>query len=128
MHPEQISYGDFIAIAERLGFDGRSLNRMPRTMGAASALAAPFAAYEGNLFYSDPAERAAIVCSRLVRNHPLPDGNKRTGYLCMLVQIDRAGLRWNPPSVDERVAMVEGLAAGDVSEAEFIRWVQANTS
>jgi death-on-curing protein len=50
---------------------------------AESALAAPFAGFGELDFYPDPAVKAAILCSRLVRNHPFPDGNKRVAYLAM---------------------------------------------
>src|SRR5438093_6708012 len=29
-------------------------------------------------------DKAAVLCVRLARNHPLPDGNKRLAYLAML--------------------------------------------
>lgn len=85
---EQIDIADFLVIAERLlGIDARSLRSATRLAGAESALAAPFAGFGDPLFYPDPIQRAAIVCSRVIRNHPLPDGNKRVGYLCMLTQL-----------------------------------------
>lgn len=99
---------------------------MANVGSAESALAAPFAHFEDVEFYPDPIDRAAIVCSRIIRNHPLPDGNKRTAYLCMREQLHRAGLTWDPPSEDERVATIERLAAHELSEAEFMAWVRAH--
>src|SRR5438093_10892027 len=43
----------------------------------------PQASFGGEEFYAGIATKAAVLCSRLVRNHPLPDGNKRAGYLAM---------------------------------------------
>jgi death-on-curing protein len=89
---EQIDIADFLAIAERiLGTDGKSLRKAARLGQTESALAAPFAGFGSDLFYPDPAQRAAIVCSRIIRNHPLPDGNKRCGYLCMLINSNEWG-------------------------------------
>jgi death on curing protein len=48
---------------------------------AESALAAPFANFGGEDFYPDPIERSAILASRIMRNHPLPDGNKRVALI-----------------------------------------------
>ena len=32
----------------------------------------------------DLVDKAAVLCVRLARNHPLPDGNKRVAYLAMV--------------------------------------------
>lgn len=74
---------------------------------------------------SDFATKAAVLCARLVKNHPLPDDNKRAGYLCLLEFVERNGYGWTPPAGDpeETVGMIEGVAAGTVSEQELARWV-----
>ena len=36
-------------------------------------------------------EKAAILVARLARNHPLPDGNKRTAFFLMGVFLERNG-------------------------------------
>lgn len=75
---QQLGIGDLLAIAERvLGVDAAELLRDVKIGPAESALAAPFASFGGQDFYTDPVQRAAIACSRLVRNHPFTDGNKR---------------------------------------------------
>lgn len=93
---------------------------------AESALAAPFANFGGVYFYPEPVDRAAICCSRVVRNHPLPDGNKRVGYECMREMLERSAIDWPRPSEDAPlIAMaIEGLAARTVSEVDFIRWAK----
>jgi death-on-curing protein len=128
---EQIDIADFLAIAERvLGTDGKSLRKAARLGQAESALAAPFAGFGSDLFYPDPAQRAAIVCSRIIRNHPLPDGNKRTGYLCMLIQCERAGLAFKHPDDDQdkTADVIEALAASQISEEAFVEWIKARTT
>ena len=127
---EQIDIADFLAIAERvLGVDGKSLKRATRLGQAESALDAPFAGFGADLFYPDPAQRAAIVCSRIIRNHPLLDGNKRTAYLCMLIQLERAGLSFKHPEgdQDQTADVVEALAASRLSEEAFVEWVKGRT-
>lgn len=126
----RLNFSDFLLIAEgALGEAAEKLARIVLVPGAESALAAPFASFDRIDFYPDPAERAAICCSRLVRNHPFPDGNKRVAYECMREMLEREGLPWPRPSEDavEIADMVEGLAGRTVSEAEFVSWVQART-
>ncbi len=89
-------------------------------------LAAPAAAYGGKEFYPDVATKAAILCSRLARNHPLVDGNKRVAFLCMIEFLERnrktlrvAGKREEDLLLDAIV----GLAAGQTSEADFARLI-----
>lgn len=50
---------------------------------ADSALDTPRARFGEIEFYPDFANKAAILCRNLIRNHLLPDGNKRTAYLCL---------------------------------------------
>src|SRR3954447_21760569 len=111
---DRLDFSDLLVIAEAL-FDepAEHLARIVLVASAESALAAPFASFAGIDFYDDPAERAAICCSRIVRNHPLPDGNKRLGYECMREMLERSGLLWPRPSedVDEIASTIEGLAA-----------------
>jgi death-on-curing protein len=124
---EQVDLAEFLVIAERiLGADAKVLKAAARLDAAESALAAPFVGFGDTLFYPDPAQRAAIVCSRIIRNHPLPDGNKRTGYLCMLIQLERAGLTFTHPEggQDETADVIEALAASELSEEEFVAWVR----
>jgi death on curing protein len=77
----------------------------------------------------DPVERAAILASRIVRNHPLPDGNKRTALLCMLIALDEAGY-YLGASQDDRAEAIERLAGAEppLSEPDFVAWVKANVA
>jgi death on curing protein len=65
-----------------------------------------------------------------VRNHALPDGNKRVGYLCMLEFLARNGLEWQRSDADpdETVDMVEAVAAGDAELEIVIAWIARRTS
>ncbi|HZO05728.1 MAG TPA: Fic family protein [Solirubrobacterales bacterium] len=127
----KLNLADLLVIAEAV-LDERAedLLRSILVGSAESALAAPFASFDGVDFYDDPAERAAICCSRIIRNHPFPDGNKRVAYECMREMLERDGLPWPRPSEDAQEIgdMVEGLAARDVSESEFVAWVKKRTA
>jgi|ERR1700709_351011 len=127
---DRLEFTDLVLIAESfLGESAENLSRVILIPSAESALAAPFATFDGIDFYEDPAERAAICCSRIIRNHPLPDGNKRLGYECMREMLERSGIPWPRPSedVDEIVSTIEGLAARTVSERDFVSWVRRRT-
>lgn len=127
---EPLQLTDFLLIAEGvLHRRAEQLAWVTSVAAVESALAAPFASFGGVDFYDDPAERAAICCSRIIRNHPLPDGNKRLGYECMREMLERSGIPWPRPSedVDEIASTIEGLAARTISERDFVSWVRRRT-
>lgn len=123
---QPIDLADFLLVAEAVtGLDAERLGAVPHVVARTeSALAAPFAAFGDAEMYDGLVLKAAILCSRLLRNHPLPDGNKRVAYLCMIELIRRNGGEWRPvASVGERVQTMERLAAREVGEPEFAAWL-----
>jgi death-on-curing protein len=128
---ERIDLADFLLIAEsHTGIDAHQLARMDRVIQLAeSALAAPFAGYGEFELYPDLADRAAIYASRIARNHPLPDGNKRTAYDVMVEFIERNGAVFEhpPEGLMATAEMIERLAAQTVTEDEFRAWVRDRT-
>lgn len=124
---ERLGLGDLLLIAEAvLNSKAEELARIVLVSSAESALAAPYASFGGIDFYPDPVERAAICCSRIIRNSPFPDGNKRVGYECMREMLERDDLPWPRPSEDavEIAETVEALAARTLNEEEFVTWVR----
>jgi death-on-curing protein len=93
---------------------------------ASSALFAPQSSYDGVEFYPTMAEKAAVVCSRLIANHPLPDGNKRTAFLCMVEFLARNELGWQPSPIEDDVTLqtLLALAAHEIDESSFVDWVR----
>jgi death-on-curing protein len=124
---ERLDLADFLALAEAVtGLDAVVLAKTPHVVARAeSALAAPFADVGGVEAYRGLATKAAVLCSRLLRNHALPDGNKRVAYLCMIELIRRNRHEWRPvaPAM-ERAAMVERLAARELTEDQFTEWLE----
>lgn len=124
----RIEFGDFLVIAEvHTGIDASVLADMPnvRNLGSA-ALAAPFAGVAEVEIYTDFHAKAAVYCSRIIRYHPLPDGNKRAGYDVMREFIDRNGASFKHPSdgLDGTALAIEKLASGELDEAGFIDWMR----
>jgi death on curing protein len=84
----------------------------------------PPQASAGSSCNPDVIDKAAVLCTRLARNHPLPDGNKRVAYLALLEFLARNEIEWAPPSVDETVATIERVAAGTISERGLADWLR----
>lgn len=123
-----LDLADFLLIAEAvLDIPAEDVAHAARLDLAESALHAPAAEYGGVEFYTDLAAKTAVLASRIIRNHPLPDGNKRVGYLCALEFVARNGGTWSQPAEDpegdETVAVIEGVAAGEVDEEQLRAWV-----
>lgn len=122
---EYLDLAEYLLIAEAvLGVPAEEIARWPGIGLAESALRAPAAEFGGVEFYPDVIDKAAVLCARLARNHPLPDGNKRVAYLALLEFLARNGVVWAPLSVEETVATVEGVAAGTISESELADWLR----
>jgi death-on-curing protein len=85
-----------------------------------SALARP-----KHLFsYGEPtlARLAAAYAVGIVQGHPFTDGNKRTGFMAAAAFLELNGLKFEASEV-EVVIKTLGLAASEVSEAEYGQWL-----
>lgn len=123
-----LDLADFLVIAEEvLGVQADVVAKMANLPLADSALNAPAAQFGGVEFYTEFATKAAVLCSRLVKNHPLPDGNKRVAFISTVEFVERNGYEWNPPPGDEHgdvsVATIVGVADGSINEAALAVWI-----
>lgn len=122
---DYLDLADYLLIAEAVtGIPADTLSRLPRLDLAESALHAPQAEFGGVEFYPDFVIKAAVLCSRLLRNHPLPDGNKRAAWVSLQEFIERNGYGWDPPSVDEAETVVLAVASSEMSEDELTAWLR----
>jgi death-on-curing protein len=122
-----LDLADYLLIAEEvLGVPAETIAGWPGIGLAESALSAPAMGFAAVEFYPDPIDKAAVLCVRLARNHPLPDGNQRVAYLALVEFLARNEIEWAPPSVEETVVMIEGGAAGRVAEREFAEWLRTS--
>jgi death-on-curing protein len=125
--PWVLSIEHFLLAAEAvLGIDADRLKNVTDIGSAESALAAPFATYGGHDFYPHPIKRAAILASRVVRNHPLPDGNKRVAFLLMDLYLEANGYRLTCSQAEAATA-IEDLAARKNTEDYFHMWLISRT-
>ena len=106
------------------GIDATTLASVSRIELLDSALHAPQAGIGDEDFYPDFFMKAAVLCSRIARNHPLPDGNKRLAWTCLVVFCELNGFELAPDTADA-VDTVVSVAAGQTSETELADWVRS---
>jgi death-on-curing protein len=131
-----LDLADLLVIAEWvLGESAESIERSARLELAESALHAPAAAFGGVEFHPDLPTKAAVLCVRLVKNHPLVDGNKRLGFVCMIEFLRRNGRTWTPPEGDEdgeaSTEVIMSVASGpgdDPAIRDLAVWIEERIS
>ena len=75
---------------------------------------------------ADPSRLAAAYGFGLVRDHPFNDGNKRAGFLAILLFLDLS--RWElRVEQNEAIQTILQLAAGQLSESELANWIREHT-
>ena len=107
--------------AEKLARDDRLLAL------AQSALGAPAAGFEGVEAYPKFAQKATVLAWHLIRNHALPDGNKRMGYLALLEFVARNGRSWRVHPAEEEGRDGRSLRrhrSRNVSRDELQAWLE----
>ena|SRR5438445_449561 len=122
-----VDVADFLLAAEAvLGIDADRLQHVAKIPLAESAMAAPFASFGGHDFYEHPVQRAAVLASRIMRNHPLPDGNKRVALLLMDLYLEREGFRLTA-SAQEIDHTFRAVAGRQMTEGYFVIWLTSRT-
>lgn len=126
MTVEYLDLADFLVIAEEItGIDVPVLMKMSRLSLVDSALHAPQAGYGDVDLYPDFIDKAAVLLVRLVMNHPLPDGNKRAGWVSMRMFVSINDWSWDPhPDIDYAERTVMAIASGDLDEAATATWLR----
>ena len=122
-----ISLPEFFWLAEQVtGIDAQVLANTGSINLADSALHAPRAGFGDQDFYPDLIDKAAVLTCHLAWNHPLPDGNKRASWACLVLFLDLNDVVWDPdpPDVDEAEAAILAVAAHDVDESWFADWLR----
>ena len=71
-------------------------------------------------------EMAAAYAAGIVKNHPFLDGNKRTGFMMGAGFLERNGYEFFASEV-EVVLRTLALAAGEMTEADYAAWLEANS-
>ena len=92
-----------------------------------SALSAPFQGFAGVDFYPTVTSKAVRLSYGLIMNHPFIDGNKRIGALALLTMLDLNHIEINMSSKDLEDTIL-AVASGQLSDEEYLRWVQEHTA
>ena len=122
-----LSLAEFWYLAEYVtGIDAATLSKASRVELADSALHAPQAGFGDTDFYPDVFDKAAALACRIAWNHPLPDGNKRAAWACLVLFIDLNDGSWNEghPNVDDAVEAMFAVAAREVDETWLASWLR----
>ena len=122
-----LDLAEYLWLSEQVtGVSAEVLAKSGRIDLADSALHAPSAGFGDEDFYPDIADKAAVLCWRLARNHPLPDGNKRAAWAALVLFIDLNDGHWepDPPDVDDAERTMLAVAAGEIDEAALADWLR----
>jgi death on curing protein len=121
----------YLDLADYLYLAGAALDMPPEAVFdvanlhlADSALHAPAGSFDGVDFYPDVVAKAAVLVSHLTKNHPLPDGNKRTAYLAMIEFLARNGYSFVAADVDTTIDFMVQIAASKVDRVEVEDWIR----
>lgn len=89
-----------------------------------SALARPFVTFDSVELYENPIEKAAALLQSIVINHPFIDGNKRTGFMLMLLLLDQYDLDV-AASQQERYTLVIAASKGEYRYEQIKNWIKS---
>ena len=98
-----LELADFLLIAEAvLEVPARRIAEESSLHLADSALHSPLACFGGEDFYPRFAEKAAVLCAHLVKNHPLKDGDAPVALITPTIEFcHRNGHPWRTPPGNE---------------------------
>lgn len=121
-----IELADYLAIAAEItGLDPATLTRVTKLGLAESALHAPTAGFGETEFYPDFVDKAAVLTVHLVKNHPLPDGNKRAAWVALRLFIEINDWTWQAtPTIDDAEQAVLAMAAGTWNQDDASTWLR----
>ena len=128
-----LELADFLLIAEAvLGVPAKRIAEESSLHLADSALHAPLACFGGEDFYPGFADKAAVLCAHLVKNHPLKDGNAPVALIATIEFCQRNGHPWTPPPGDEdgevtaaRLLHVAAAPLTDATITELASWIES---
>lgn len=116
-----------IIAAEVTGLPVETVARSARLDLLDSALVAPEASFGGQEFYQGFEAKAAVLCVRIAKNHPLLDGNKRLAWMCLRMFCELNSYRLTSTD-DDAVAFMLEVAAGTIGMDEVTQWLHVRLS
>ena len=119
-----LTLGQVMILAELVtGIDTKTLNLISRVELLSSAVEAPDSSFGGQDFFETFELKAAVLCSRIAKNHALPDGNKRLAWqsLVMFCRLNNFDLI---TSEDDAVETIIKVASGEMKEEDLSIWIK----
>jgi len=110
--------------AEVLAADAATIRRIADLNLIDSALHAPAAGFSEQDLYPDVIDKAAVLCWHLVNNHGLPDGNKRSAFVALVVFLRRNDVVWTTPNAEDAVATLLAVASKRLDVAGLAEWIR----
>jgi death-on-curing protein len=120
-----LSQFDLLQIRTRLQAETRQSFDVMSTNGLQSALAAPRQAVFGHEVHSGLINKAAILFSRLIRNHPFYDGNKRIAAEALRLFLQRNQVELIA-SEAELLLLARRIVLEDMAQEELEAWIAAH--
>ncbi len=120
-----LSQFDLLQIRTRLQAETRQSFDVMSTNGLQSALAAPRQAVFGHEVHSGLINKAAILFSRLIRNHPFYDGNKRIAAEALRLFLQRNQVELIA-SEAELLLCARRIVLEDPAQEELEAWIAAH--
>ena len=122
-----LTLAEALVIAEAVtGISARTLQSAARIELLDSALHAPQAGFEDDDFHPSPSAKAAVLCVRLARNHPLPDGNKRLAWTATVTFLALNGIELSVDP-DDAVEFMLSIAEGTLDVRHATEWIESRT-
>ena len=87
-----------------------------------SAVASPFASYDGFMPYPTVKEQAGRLCYGIIKNHPFIDGNKRVGIMVMITFLEAHGIMLNCLN-DDLVQLGLSVTDGTFDEKDILEFI-----
>ena len=116
-----LTIDDALHVLDRFGFHARDVGLL------ASALARPATTISGVDAYDGIAMKSAALLESVVRNHPLLDGNKRTGWTLVVLFLWINGYS-HTMDADTGFDLVTGVARGEFELESVAAVIRSNLS
>lgn len=90
-----------------------------------SAIARPFATFDGNDLYPDLFMKVGAFIQSIVKNHPFVDGNKRTAFAGTIMLLKTNGVRLAVVDNDA-ISFMVSVANENLGVDEIATWLKAH--
>lgn len=123
-----LTLAEALVIAEAVtGISARTLQSAARIELLYSALHAPQGGFGDEDFHPTISGKAAVLCVRLARNHPLPDGNKRLAWTATVTFLALNGIDLTADP-DDAVEFMLSVAAGTIDILRCTEWIETHSA